>query len=134
MGGSSPTRLHNSKFTINFCRFYPIIKRWQLQSYKTTQQQASQKLLQVLNPTKLKTYKSQTQSKITLRLVGSLCKCPMLQVRECDFNTKPLAQHPDSLSPFNFKTSVSCQVGGKKGMILWSYFTNLLLLNTFECR
>ena len=38
----------------------------------------------------------------------------MLQVREHYFDTKPLAQHPDSLSPFDFKTSVGCHVGGKK--------------------
>ena len=106
MGGSySHTRLHNSKFTINSCRFYPTIKGWQLQSYKTTQQLASQKLLQVLNPKKLKTYKSQTQSKSHLDLWGlyaNLRQSLILQVREHNFNTKPLAQHPDSLSPFNF--------------------------------
>ena len=82
-----------------------------------TTQQASYKLLQVLIPTKPKTYKSETQSKSHLDLWGlyaNFRQSIILQVRECDFNTKPLAQHPDSLSPFNFKTSVGCQVGGKK--------------------
>ena len=70
-----------------------------------------------------KTYKFQTYPKSHLDLWGLYANFRqrlILQVRECDFDTKPLAQHSDcdSLRPFDSKTSVGCQVGGKKGMIL----------------